>query len=57
MRASSLSNLGELCQQLDFSLGPLAQEVVDLKQLKDKSSSEADEMLNLSFCMHGLNCN
>lgn len=27
VRASSLSNLGELCQRLDYSLGPLAQEV------------------------------
>lgn len=27
IRASSLSNLGELCQRLDFALGPLAQEV------------------------------
>uniref|UniRef100_A0A4W6F2A2 Transport and golgi organization 6 homolog n=1 Tax=Lates calcarifer TaxID=8187 RepID=A0A4W6F2A2_LATCA len=27
VRASSLSNLGELCQKLDYSLGPLAQEV------------------------------
>lgn len=27
VRASSLSNLGELCQRLDFSLGPLTQEV------------------------------
>ncbi|CAF96675.1 unnamed protein product [Tetraodon nigroviridis] len=27
IRASSLSNLGELCQRLDYSLGPLAQEV------------------------------
>lgn len=30
VRASSLSNLGELCQLLNFSLGPLAQEVVPL---------------------------
>lgn len=27
VRASSLSNLGELCQRLNFSLGPLAQEL------------------------------
>lgn len=27
IRASSLSNLGELCQKLDYSLGPLVQEV------------------------------
>lgn len=27
VRTSSLSNLGELCQRLHFSLGPLAQEV------------------------------
>ncbi|XP_008309635.1 transport and Golgi organization protein 6 homolog [Cynoglossus semilaevis] len=27
VRASSLSNLGELCQRLDYSLGPLVQEV------------------------------
>ncbi|KAG7468448.1 hypothetical protein MATL_G00142980 [Megalops atlanticus] len=27
IRASSLSNLGELCQRLNFSLGPLAQEL------------------------------
>lgn len=27
VRASSLSNLGELCQRLDYALGPLAQEV------------------------------
>jgi len=27
VRASSLSNLGELCQRLDYGLGPLAQEV------------------------------
>lgn len=27
IRASSLSNLGVLCQRLDYSLGPLAQEV------------------------------
>lgn len=27
VRTSSLSNLGELCQRLDYALGPLAQEV------------------------------
>lgn len=27
VRASSLSNLGELCERLDYALGPLAQEV------------------------------
>lgn len=27
IRASSLSNLGEICQRLDYSLGSLAQEV------------------------------
>lgn len=27
IRASSLSNLGEICQRLDYALGPLAQEV------------------------------
>ncbi|XP_056242290.1 transport and Golgi organization protein 6 homolog [Seriola aureovittata] len=27
VRASSLSNLGELCQRLDYALGPLAQEL------------------------------
>lgn len=27
VRASSLANLGELCQRLDYALGPLAQEV------------------------------
>lgn len=30
VRASCLSNLGELCQRLHFSLGPLAQEVTQL---------------------------
>lgn len=27
VRASSLSNLGELCQRMNYALGPLAQEV------------------------------
>lgn len=28
LRASSLSNLGELCQRLGFQLGPIVQEVL-----------------------------
>lgn len=33
VRASSLSNLGELCQRMNYALGPLAQEVTSSDQL------------------------
>lgn len=38
IRASSLSNLGALCQRLDYSLGPLAQEVGRLQTLNHQGT-------------------
>ncbi|XP_061578283.1 transport and Golgi organization protein 6 homolog [Cololabis saira] len=42
VRASSLSNLGELCQRLDYSLGPLAQEVSSCLTALIKTEKEAE---------------
>ncbi|XP_056622852.1 transport and Golgi organization protein 6 homolog isoform X2 [Triplophysa dalaica] len=42
VRASSLSNLGELCQRLDFSLGPLAQELSTCLTALIKTDREAE---------------
>uniref|UniRef100_H3CNZ9 Transport and golgi organization 6 homolog (Drosophila) n=1 Tax=Tetraodon nigroviridis TaxID=99883 RepID=H3CNZ9_TETNG len=44
IRASSLSNLGELCQRLDYSLGPLAQEV----SAREMASDTVDRDLNIN---------
>ncbi|XP_030281908.1 transport and Golgi organization protein 6 homolog [Sparus aurata] len=42
IRASSLSNLGELCQRLDFALGPLAQELSSCLTALIKTEKEAE---------------
>ncbi|XP_066541796.1 transport and Golgi organization protein 6 homolog [Hoplias malabaricus] len=42
MRASCLSNLGELCQRLQFSLGPLAQELSTCLTALIKTEKEAE---------------
>ncbi|XP_043981739.1 transport and Golgi organization protein 6 homolog [Gambusia affinis] len=42
VRASSLSNLGELCQRLDYSLGPLAQELSSCLTALIKTDREAE---------------
>uniref|UniRef100_A0A1A8J4T5 Transport and golgi organization 6 homolog n=1 Tax=Nothobranchius kuhntae TaxID=321403 RepID=A0A1A8J4T5_NOTKU len=42
VRASSLSNLGEICQRLDFSLGPLAQELSCCLTALMKTEKEAE---------------
>ncbi|XP_014877694.1 transport and Golgi organization protein 6 homolog [Poecilia latipinna] len=42
VRASSLSNLGELCQRLDYSLGPLAQELSSCLTALIKTEREAE---------------
>ncbi|KAF4101302.1 transport and Golgi organization protein 6 homolog isoform X2 [Onychostoma macrolepis] len=42
VRASSLSNLGELCQLLNFSLGPLAQELSTCLTALIKTDKEAE---------------
>ncbi|XP_069575525.1 transport and Golgi organization protein 6 homolog [Brachyistius frenatus] len=42
VRASSLSNLGELCQRLDYSLGPLAQELSSCLTALIKTEKEAE---------------
>ncbi|XP_067246367.1 transport and Golgi organization protein 6 homolog [Chanodichthys erythropterus] len=42
VRASSLSNLGELCQRLNFSLGPLAQELSTCLTALIKTDREAE---------------
>ncbi|KAL1256924.1 hypothetical protein QQF64_012469 [Cirrhinus molitorella] len=42
VRASSLSNLGELCQRLNFSLGPLAQELSTCLTALIKTDKEAE---------------
>ncbi|XP_050991843.1 transport and Golgi organization protein 6 homolog isoform X3 [Labeo rohita] len=42
VRASSLSNLGELCQRLNFSLGPLAQELSTCLTAMIKTDREAE---------------
>uniref|UniRef100_A0A3Q2E9A6 Transport and golgi organization 6 homolog (Drosophila) n=1 Tax=Cyprinodon variegatus TaxID=28743 RepID=A0A3Q2E9A6_CYPVA len=42
VRASSLSNLGELCQRLDYSLGPLAQELSSCLTALIKTDKEAE---------------
>lgn len=48
VRASCLSNLGELCQRLHFSLGPLAQEVTQLT-ITPKQSHRIDSLAILFF--------
>uniref|UniRef100_A0A3Q1F1J6 Transport and golgi organization 6 homolog (Drosophila) n=1 Tax=Acanthochromis polyacanthus TaxID=80966 RepID=A0A3Q1F1J6_9TELE len=42
VRASSLSNLGELCQRMDYSLGPLAQELSSCLTALIKTEKEAE---------------
>ncbi|XP_043072682.1 transport and Golgi organization protein 6 homolog [Puntigrus tetrazona] len=42
VRASSLSNLGELCQRFNFSLGPLAQELSTCLTALIKTDKEAE---------------
>lgn len=42
VRASSLSNLGELCQRLDYSLGPLAQELSSCLTALIRTEKEAE---------------
>ncbi|XP_038562281.1 LOW QUALITY PROTEIN: transport and Golgi organization protein 6 homolog [Micropterus salmoides] len=42
VRASSLSNLGELCQRLDYTLGPLAQELSSCLTALIKTEKEAE---------------
>ncbi|XP_040895132.1 transport and Golgi organization protein 6 homolog [Toxotes jaculatrix] len=42
VRASSLSNLGELCQKLDYALGPLAQELSSCLTALIKTEKEAE---------------
>ncbi|KAF7644212.1 hypothetical protein LDENG_00225980 [Lucifuga dentata] len=42
VRVSSLSNLGELCQRLDYALGPLAQEVSSCLTALIKTEKEAE---------------
>nr|XP_061825761.1 transport and Golgi organization protein 6 homolog [Nerophis lumbriciformis] len=42
IRASSLSNLGELCQRLDYALGPLAQELSSCLTAVIKTEKEAE---------------
>ncbi|XP_049580174.1 transport and Golgi organization protein 6 homolog [Syngnathus scovelli] len=42
IRASSLSNLGELCQRLDYALGPLAQEISSCLTALIKTEKEAE---------------
>ncbi|XP_035011747.2 transport and Golgi organization protein 6 homolog [Hippoglossus stenolepis] len=42
VRASSLSNLGELCQKLDYALGPLAQELSLCLTALIKTEKEAE---------------
>ncbi|KAM9854731.1 transport and Golgi organization protein 6 homolog [Aulostomus maculatus] len=42
VRASSLSNLGELCQKLDYALGPLAQELCSCLTALIKTEAEAE---------------
>ncbi|XP_074534712.1 transport and Golgi organization protein 6 homolog [Halichoeres trimaculatus] len=42
VRASSLSNLGELCQRLDYSLGALAQELSSCLTALIKTEKEAE---------------
>lgn len=42
IRASSLSNLGELCQRLDYSLGSLAQEITSCLTALIKTEKEAE---------------
>ncbi|XP_056272526.1 transport and Golgi organization protein 6 homolog [Pseudoliparis swirei] len=42
VRASSLSNLGELCQKLDYTLGPLAQELSSCLTALIKTEKEAE---------------
>ncbi|XP_029009112.1 transport and Golgi organization protein 6 homolog isoform X2 [Betta splendens] len=42
VRASSLSNLGELCQRLDYALGPLAQELCSCLMAVIKTEKEAE---------------
>ncbi|KAM3870059.1 transport and Golgi organization protein 6 homolog [Diretmus argenteus] len=42
VRASSLSNLGELCQRLDYALGPLVQELSSCLTALIKSEREAE---------------
>ncbi|XP_019112739.2 transport and Golgi organization protein 6 homolog isoform X2 [Larimichthys crocea] len=42
VRASSLSNLGELCQRLDYALGPLAQELSSCLTALIKTEREAE---------------
>ncbi|XP_028307371.1 transport and Golgi organization protein 6 homolog [Gouania willdenowi] len=42
VRASSLSNLGELCQRLDYSLGPLVQELSSCLTALIKTDREAE---------------
>ncbi|XP_035498334.1 transport and Golgi organization protein 6 homolog isoform X1 [Scophthalmus maximus] len=42
VRASSLSNLGELCQRLDFALGPLAQELSSCLTALIRTEREAE---------------
>ncbi|CAJ1057290.1 transport and Golgi organization protein 6 homolog [Xyrichtys novacula] len=42
VRASSLSNLGELCQRLDYSLGSLAQELSSCLTALIKTEKEAE---------------
>ncbi|KAM4618329.1 transport and Golgi organization protein 6 homolog isoform 2-T2 [Polymixia lowei] len=42
VRASCLSNLGELCQRLDYALGPLAQELSSCLTALIKTEKEAE---------------
>lgn len=42
VRASSLSNLGELCQRMDYALGPLAQELSTCLTALIKTEKEAE---------------
>uniref|UniRef100_A0AAV2KYW9 Transport and golgi organization 6 n=1 Tax=Knipowitschia caucasica TaxID=637954 RepID=A0AAV2KYW9_KNICA len=42
IRTSSLSNLGELCQRLDYALGPLAQELSTCLTALIKTEKEAE---------------
>ncbi|XP_077452713.1 transport and Golgi organization protein 6 homolog [Stigmatopora argus] len=42
VRASSLSNLGELCQRLDYALGPLTQELCSCLTSVIKTEKEAE---------------
>uniref|UniRef100_A0A7N8YC88 Transport and golgi organization 6 homolog (Drosophila) n=1 Tax=Mastacembelus armatus TaxID=205130 RepID=A0A7N8YC88_9TELE len=42
IRASSLSNLGELCQKMDYALGPLAQELSCCLTALIKTEKEAE---------------